>query len=128
MNIKELAKKYHLDPVTDFWELARGSTKKWILTHDAVERIDTIEGIIFHPPEIRTGEDNTNVAMVGLAELGDNKVWTTGEASSHNCKNPYFWAMAEKRLKDRLTLKLINAYEYGIYSEDEADAFRRTNA
>ena len=128
MNIKELAKKYHLDPVTDFWELARGSTKKWILTHDAVERIATIEGIIFHPPEIHTGEDNTNVAMVGLAELGDNKVWTTGEASSHNCKNPYFWAMAEKRLKDRLTLKLINAYEYGIYSEDEADAFRRTNA
>ena len=128
MQIKELAKKYHLDPVTDFWELARGSTKKWILTHDAVERIATIEGIIFHMPEISTGEDNTNVAMVGLAELGDNKVWTTGEASSHNCKNPYFWAMAEKRLKDRLTLKLINAYEYGIYSEDEADAFRRTNA
>ena len=34
--------------------------------------------------------------------------------------------MAEKRLKDRLTLKLINAYEYGIYSEVEADSFTRS--
>mgnify|MGYP003148301816 CR=1 FL=1 len=127
MQIKELAKKYNLGK-DDFWELARGSTKKWILTHDAVEKIATTEGIIFHAPEIFSGEDNTSVAMVGSAELRKNKIWTTGEASSHNCKNPYFWAMAEKRLKDRLTLKLINAYEYGIYSEDEADAFRRTNA
>ncbi len=34
-------------------------------------------------------------------------------------------AMAEKRLKDRLTLKLINAYEYQIYSEIEADSFEK---
>ena len=33
--------------------------------------------------------------------------------------------MAEKRLKDRLTLKMINAYEYGVSSEVEADAFQR---
>ena len=33
--------------------------------------------------------------------------------------------MAEKRLKDRLTLKLISAYEYGGYSEEEADDFKR---
>ena len=32
--------------------------------------------------------------------------------------------MAEKRLKDRLTLKLINAYEYGIFSDSEADSFK----
>ena len=33
----------------------------------------------------------------------------------------YWWAMAEKRGKDRVILKLINAYERGIYSESEAD-------
>jgi hypothetical protein len=33
--------------------------------------------------------------------------------------------MAEKRLKDRLILKLINAYEYGIYSDSEADNFKK---
>jgi|TARA_Y100000296_G_C5132166_1_gene236148 hypothetical protein len=139
MNIKELAKKYNLDPVNDFWELARGSTKKWIITHDAVERIATIEGIIFDIPDVYVGENKviskntgnetitTSVAMIGKAKLGDREIWTTGESSSHNTKNPYFWAMSEKRLKDRLCLKLIQAYEYGIYSEDEADAFRRTD-
>ena len=35
--------------------------------------------------------------------------------------------MAEKRLKDRLTLKLIHAYEYQIYSDVEADAFKKEN-
>ena len=33
--------------------------------------------------------------------------------------------MAEKRLKDRLVLKIINAYEYGIYSDVEADDFKK---
>jgi len=37
----------------------------------------------------------------------------------------YPYAIAEKRLKDRLTLKLINAYEYGIYSDSEADGFSK---
>ena len=53
-------------------------------------------------------------------------IWSTGEASPKNCKAPYPFAMAEKRLKDRLVLKLINAYEYGIYSDSEADNFQET--
>ena len=36
----------------------------------------------------------------------------------------YPFAMCEKRLKDRLTLQLVNAYEYGVYSEVEADDFK----
>jgi len=37
----------------------------------------------------------------------------------------YLLAMGEKRGKDRIILKLINAYEYGIYSDVEADDFAR---
>ena len=33
--------------------------------------------------------------------------------------------MAMKRLRDRLTLSLIDAYEYGIYSDTEADDFKK---
>ena len=33
--------------------------------------------------------------------------------------------MAEKRGKYRVILKLINAYEYGIYSDVEADNFQK---
>ena len=63
--------------------------------------------------------------MLGSAEMNDVQVWTTGEVSINNCKAPYPFAMAEKRLKDRLTLKLINAYEYGIFSDSEADSFKK---
>ena len=38
-----------------------------------------------------------------------------------NTKMPYWWAMAEKRGKDRVILKLINAYEKGLYSSVESD-------
>ena len=63
--------------------------------------------------------------MLGEASKGDKVIWTTGEASPTNNKMPYNWAMAEKRLKDRLTLQIINAYEYGIYSDIEADSFKK---
>ena len=54
------------------------------------------------------------------------KEWSFGEADLKlNCTARYPYAMAEKRLKDRLTLKLISAYEYGIYSEEEAEAFKK---
>ena len=63
--------------------------------------------------------------MLGTASKGDKHVWTTGEASPINNKMAYNWAMCEKRLKDRLTLQMINAYEYGIYSDVEADDFKK---
>ena len=40
---------------------------------------------------------------------------------------PYIASMAEKRGIDRCVLKLINAYQYGIYSEVEADDFKKEN-
>ena len=50
MNIKELASKYELTE-DDFWELRKG-TNKWIITHDACEKIAVTEGIVFDLPEI----------------------------------------------------------------------------
>ena len=135
MNVKDLAKKYKLSG-KDFWELPQRKGT-WIITHDACERIATMEDIRFEFPEIHVGVNDTDVAMVGKATImvegldsigapltKPYEVWTTGEASPNNCHNKYYWAMAEKRLKDRLTLKLIGAYEYGIYSEVEADSFK----
>ena len=125
MDIKELAKKYHLNK-SDFWELKRGTLSKWIITHDAVEKIAYIEGITFSKPELLRNNES-DVAILGEATLKERTEWSTGEASPKNCKVPFPFAMAEKRLKDRLTLKLINAYQYGIYSDVEADAFKRQN-
>ena len=123
MDIKDLAAKYNLEK-SDFWEMKFGGRSNWIITHDACEKIAHIDGFKFHKPEVfRDG--NANVAMLGTASKGDKHVWTTGEASPINNKMAYNWAMCEKRLKDRLTLQMINAYEYGIYSDVEADDFKK---
>ena len=69
-----------------------------------------------------------DVAMIITGYKQDNpdyKIWTTGEANGDNCTMNYLMAMSEKRGKDRIILKLINAYEYGIYSDVEADDFEK---
>jgi len=48
-----------------------------------------------------------------------------GEADTKNCMNQYKGSMAEKRGKDRCILKIINAYQYQIYSDVEADDFKK---
>ena len=157
MNIKDLAEKYELTQ-DDFWELRKNSGK-WIITHDACEKIAQVEGIVFETPEIinyqptlitENGEKTVtqkygrevfrptwggtcqkksgDVAMVVKGYKLDNpdyKIWTTGEANALNCTAEYYLAMAEKRAKDRVILKLINAYEYGIYSDVESDDFTK---
>ena len=157
MNIKELAEKYELQK-EDFWELRKNSGK-WIITHDACEKIARIEGIVFDPPVMVNYQPTTisengekvqqvkwgkqfwkpawagtcqkktgDVAMIVTGYKADNpeyKIWTTGEANALNCNAEYYMAMAEKRAKDRVILKLINAYEQGIYSDVEADDFQK---
>ena len=121
MNIKELSKKFNLTK-EDYWQESR--SKKWIISHDACEKIADMEGIIFGPPQILNSEQNF-VRMVISGKKGEVLMWSVGEADNKNCKNLYFGAMAEKRGKDRVILKLINAYEYGIYSDVEADNFQK---
>jgi len=121
MNMKDLAKKYNLTK-NDYWQESR--SQKYIITHDACQKIGDMEGIIFGPPQILNSEQSF-VRMVISAKKGEVLMWSIGEADTKNCKNLYFGAMAEKRGKDRVILKLINAYEYGIYSDVEADDFKK---
>tara|TARA_Y100000296_G_scaffold56248_1_gene64532 strand:+ start:1134 stop:1799 length:666 start_codon:yes stop_codon:yes gene_type:complete len=157
MKIQELADKYDLTK-DDFWELRKNSNK-WIITHDACEKIAVTEGIAFDPmvvvsyvPTIITenGEKVIKVAYgkekftpawagtcqkktgdVALTIVGykkdspDYKIESNGEANATNCTSNYYFSMALKRAQDRVILKLINAYEYGIYSDVEADNFAK---
>ncbi len=119
--MKELAEKYDLNK-DDFWKHTQSG--KWIISHDAVERIADIEKITMGPPQVLNTERDF-VRLVISAKKGEVVIWTIGEADSQNCNNKYYGAMAEKRGKDRAILKLINAYEYGIYSDVEADSFKK---
>ena len=53
------------------------------------------------------------------------EAWSIGEVAPNNCKNAYPFAMAEKRAKDRVILKLAGLHGY-VYSEDEAEDFKES--
>jgi|7_EtaG_2_1085326.scaffolds.fasta_scaffold11633_2 hypothetical protein len=124
--LKELAKRYELGQ-DDFWQLPQNN-RVHILTHDACEKIASIEGVRYEKPEwLSKGEGGVWAVQASGYKSDDpeNILWTTGEASKQNCTAKYLVNMAEKRAKDRLVLKLIKAYEYGIKSEEEADEFKK---
>ena len=123
MKIKEIAKKYNLSK-DDFWELKRGGKSMWIVTHDAVEKIGYIEDIQLDTIDVLNSEENFARFMIKMTK-GERTIISVGEAGKTNCQSSYYGCMAEKRGIDRCILKLINAYEYGIYSDVEADAFKK---
>ena len=119
MNIKDIQEKYNLS-LDDFWE--HKQSKSWILTHDACTKIGNQEGIELVDINVINSEPDL-VRILVTMKKGSISITTFGEADRKNCFNPYLACMSEKRGCDRAILKLINAYEYGVYSEVEADAF-----
>ena len=126
--INELKKEYDLDD-SDFWALPQNKRLR-ILHHDACEKIASKAGVRYEKPEwLSRGEAGVWAVQASgyipnESDDPENILWTTGEASKDNCTAKYLVNMAEKRAKDRLVLKLIKAYEYGIKSEEEADNFK----
>jgi hypothetical protein len=95
--------------------------------HKALERIAARAGIRFDKPVIIRAEREEAVLLVtGL--LGDKMEWSIGEALINvnyrvsGKQAAYVYAMAEKRAKDRVILKLIGLHGL-LYSEEEADEF-----
>ena len=121
MNIKDIQEKYNLK-LDDFWE--HKQSKSWILTHDACTKVGNQEGIELVDINVINSEPDL-VRILVTMKKGSVSITTFGEADRKNCFNPYLAAMAEKRGRDRAILKLINAYEYGVYSEVEADSFEK---
>lgn len=114
--IEAIRKKYDLQ-ADDFWQIPQN--KQWVCKHSALEIVAAKEGLKFDPPTILEAySQNGTVAIVTGASMGERYEWATGEASPKNNKNAYPWAMAEKRAKDRVVLKLVGIHGL-VYSEDE---------
>lgn len=95
-----------------------------VALHKALEQVAAHLGITFDPPVIiEANAEKKTVVMQVSGRLGDAVEWSIGEAVPYNNKNSYPYAMAEKRAKDRVILKLIGVAGF-VYSEDEADAFK----
>lgn len=96
----------------------------WIVYHKYLEQIAAKAGIAFDQPHVLEANGAAKVAALCVTgTLNDKTEWSIGEAAPGNNKNSYPFAMAEKRGKDRVILKLIGLHGLA-YSEEEADDFK----
>ncbi len=106
----------------EIWEV-HGST--WVVKHKALERVAVEVGIVWLRPEVVTCDLPNKIAVIcAYGKLKDREEWSFGEASPANNKNSYPVAMAEKRARDRVILKLLVTHG-ALYSEAEAEEFTR---
>jgi hypothetical protein len=125
--IRDLFKRHNL-PLSrdDVWEVRPGSP---VVKHAPLERLAAVIGVEWGPPQILRAEREEAV-LIATGKIGDGRPeWSIGEAViGQNYKvsgkmAAYPYAMAEKRAKDRVILKLTGLH--GAYSEEEADDFKQ---
>lgn len=117
--VMDFMSKYKIDS-DEIWEV-HGT--QWVVKHKALERVAVEVGIVWDRPEVIACDLSAKIAVIcAYGKLGDRTEWSFGEASPANNKNAYAMAMAEKRAKDRVILKLLTSHG-ALYSEAEADEF-----
>ncbi len=119
--LKEICDKY-LDGRKDaFWQHKQSG--QWLIKHRDLEIAAGRAGIRFDAPQVLESDASKCVAIVVTGRLSDAVEWSIGEASPKNTQQAYPYAMAEKRAKDRVILKLFGVHGHA-YSEEEADDFK----
>jgi hypothetical protein len=114
--IEAVRVKYDLSR-DDFWQIPQN--KQWVCKHAALEIVATKANVEWSEPQIIQADTANGIAVMSVTgKMGSRVEWSTGEASPKNNKNAYPWAMAEKRAKDRVVLKLAGIHGL-VYSEDE---------
>lgn len=126
--IEAIRQEYGLE-ASDFWQIKQNG--QWVCKHAALEIVAVKAGIEFDLPVIiehdAVGRVTSMIVRGSLPPAYDKakgrSEWATGETNPSNYsvvgKQPsYPWAMAEKRAKDRVILKLVGIHGL-VYSEDE---------
>lgn len=117
--LKELLKEIGLTERQATWD-CHGTP---VVLHKALEKIAAAKGIVFEPPTIIESSAEKKIAVICVTgHMGEATEWSIGEAAPYNNKNGYPYAMAEKRAKDRVILKLAGLHG-DVYSQDEAEDF-----
>ena len=127
MDIKTIAARFKQANVpldgSDTWTVQKAT----VIKHAALERLAAGCEIQFDAPQVLRAEERECVLVV-TGRMGDKAEWSIGEAciglnyrvSGNMAGYPY--AMAEKRAKDRVIIKLVGLH--GVYSSEEADDFK----
>src|SRR3954467_5347343 len=101
-----------------------------VIYHKTLERIAAQAKVVFDEPKIIRAERDEAVIQV-TGRMGERVEWSIGEAligvnyRVSGKQAAYVYAMAEKRAKDRVILKLIELHGL-VYSEEEADEFKQS--
>ena len=94
-----------------------------VVKHKALEKIAASNNIVFDAPQIISHDITTKEVVICVTgHMADATAWSFGEAAPYNNKNIYPFAMAEKRAKDRVILKLVGLHG-DAYSQEEAEDF-----
>lgn len=117
---------------SDFWILMNETkTGKMmytglIISHNACLKINDNmpEKDKFNPDCVSVDKSGYGNSLVFTYVNKQQGLYEVGEASTQNCKNAYPYAMAYKRLFDRVVLKICKLAFDGIYSDSEADEFK----
>lgn len=122
------SKKYGVLP-SDFWILMNVTkTNKMaytglIISHNGCLKINDCLDSKFDPSCVSLDKDGYKQSLVYSYCNKEQGIYEVGEVNATNCKNEYPYAMAYKRLFDRVVLKLSKLAYAGIYSDSESDEF-----
>lgn len=121
--VHDILKEYHDNPKDAVWFHKQSS--QWIAKHKDLELVAAKAGIEFSEPNIlQIDLEKKVVALCVTGTLKERKEWSIGEATSYNSQNNYYCAMAEKRAKDRVILKLLGLHGF-VYSDEEIDTAKQ---
>jgi len=121
----EIFKRYEINAEEALWD-CHGT---WVCYHKYLEIAAGRAGIVFDNPIIIEADSKAGVVAIAVRgqiqreNEGIVTEWSFGESAPHNNKNKYPYAMAEKRAKDRVILKLLGIHGL-VYSEEESDDFK----
>lgn len=131
---KALCRENNLDATYDVWQQKQSG--QWIIGRTGIEKIQGHNNISVTLEVVGFGLDYAGVKATATrtAKAEGSKtakklsVESLGSAHVKNCLQiSYYLEMAEKRAKSRAILMLMGFYALGVYGEDEADDFRRTD-
>lgn len=112
-SVQEFMAKYKIAS-DEVWEV-HGTT--WVVKHKALERVAVEVGIQWDKPELKVCDMAQGFVVCLISgKLGEHVEYSFGEACPKNNKNSYPVAMAEKRAKDRVILKLLTVHG-DLYSD-----------
>ena len=102
-----------------------------IITRSGIDKIQALENIVIDYEVIKCEKDFCVVKACARKE--GKAIQTFGSAlkgagfKDGNTNSWYTMEMAEKRAMSRAVLKLTGFYELGVFGEDEAEDFKKSN-